>query len=121
MSKLKTEDCRNWLATDPGIQQLIKDRYGWDPDPVAMFEMCEDDQDEVDYVNSIIKCAAKPGKWKRYSKYNLGSARDKDFRNYAEICKGKGVVREFNLADTEVSVVILEQDGKLSFLDDMSD
>ena len=121
MTKLKTEDCRKWLATNDEIQQLVKDRYGWTDDAKTLLEMCGDDQDEVDYINNIITQAAKPKNWKRATKFKLGSETDQKEYDYGLLFPGEGVVRQFNLQGTEIGVMILEQNGKLSFLNDLSD
>jgi hypothetical protein len=118
---VKTEDCRQWLASNSEIQQLVKDRYGWDDDPIALLEMCDFDQEEVEFIKNIVRLAAEPGNWKRTRKYNLGSETDKENRDYSLSHPGEGVVRNFELKNSEVEVVILEQDGQLQFLDDMSD
>ena len=118
---MKTEDCRQWLASDPDIQQLVKDRYGWDADPVSMLEMCDYDQEEVDYIKAIVKLASEPKNWKRTKKYSLGSTTDKEYRDYGLEITGDGVVRNFELKNSEIEVVILEQNDQLRFLDDLSD
>jgi hypothetical protein len=38
VSKLKTADCRQWLATSDEIQNLVKDRYGWLDDEKTLLE-----------------------------------------------------------------------------------
>jgi hypothetical protein len=121
MSQLKTADCRKWLATDDDIQNLVKDRYGWSDNIEDMLEMCDNDQDEIDQINDVVAQAAKPKNWKRYTKFKLGSETDQKNCDYGLLFPGEGVVRQFNLDDTEIAVMILEQNGKLSFLNDLSD
>jgi len=124
MTKLKTDDCRNWLATDSGIQQLVKDRYGWDADQAVLLERCDYDQGDVDYINDSVKKGIIPKNWKRQAKYTAGSKRDMEYRQYGSSQYGSptaGIIREFSLDGTEILVVILEKDGVLSFLDDLSD
>jgi hypothetical protein len=121
VSKLKTADCRQWLATSDEIQNLVKDRYGWLDDEKTLLEMCGHEQDEVDYINNIVAQAAKPKNWKRQRKFKLGSETDQNECGYSYLFPGEGVVRQFNLRDTEIAVMILEQNGKLSYLNDLSD
>ena len=120
---LKTEDCRKWLAKNSEVQQLVQDRYGWDSDPAAMLEMCDGDKNEVAYIKKVVASAKKPDSWKRTAKYALGSTTDQELRDYAsgQLHDAQGVIRHFELKNTEIVLVILEQNDQLQLLDDWSD
>ena len=122
MSKLTTADCTKFLATDPKIQQLAKDRYDWDNDDY--------DDESRKYAAKVIIDAADPKKWKRRNKYKIGSKADMDggAGEYSGMRYGEnpeyagGIVRIFWLQDSDhITVALLELDGKLKLIDDLSD
>jgi len=116
-NKLTTDDCRKWLAASPVIKKLVKDRSGVS-------------DGEEDALTEWVIDAADPKKWTRQSKVKVGSKTDKDDMNYADPFFANqlgfpltgGVVRTFWLKGTDhVTVSILELNGSLHFLDDLSD
>lgn len=124
MAGLSTADCRNWLVADAQTQQLVADNSGHSDylsgaEPLSSVQM------------TWVTNAKKPGKWKRQHKYKVGSQADKDnlgyddpwFANYLKLpTLVGGVIRIFWLEDTDhVTVSLLELNGKIYFLDDLSD
>ncbi len=109
---MTTAQCRDWLVSNSQIQQLVRDR-------------CHGDDD------IWIQWGQDKKRWKRQRKYNIGSATDKEWYNYGNntfvekmlgVDPIGGAVREFWLQGTDhVTVAILEKDGVLYFLEDLSD
>ncbi len=131
MTKITTADCRKFLATDSVTQELVKSRYD---------VSCADSNEpgEAEFYEAVCKSAQSPRNWRRRAKYKVGSKADMgdgagegggyEFatNSYVHDRIGfnpeGGVVREFNLdPDTEIVVALLEKDGKLLVLDDLSD
>ena len=132
---LSTADCRKWLATDPKIQQLVKDRVGYDPNPASWLAQCDGDAQEVAFFQGWVNNAANPKKWKRQRKFNVGSKVDLEsgaptgdtagiafIKQTAGVDPTGGVVREFWLEDTDhITLAILELNNNLYLIDDLSD
>ena len=131
MAGLSTADCRNWLATDPAIQKLVKDRVGYDPNPAVFLEVCDNDPQEVAFFTKWVTDAAIPKKWKRMSKFKIGGKHDQENSGYGESTfirqqlgfdPAGGVAREFMLEGTDrISAVIVEHHGKLYLLEETCD
>lgn len=128
---LSTNDCRNWMASDPAIQNLIKERVGFDPNPAVFLEICDNDPQEVACFNKWITDGANPKKWKRMSKFKIGGKHDQENHGYDKSAfirqqlgfdPAGGIVREFYLEDTDrISARILEHNGKLYLLEETCD
>ncbi len=123
MAKISTADVRNFLVNDPWVQQFVKDRY----DPTD----CDDPTYKAE-LTKIQAGGANPKKWKRLGKFKVGSKIDIDGStgamgvgglNYAENpAYAGGVVRVMELADTDhITLAVLELNGQLSIIDDLSD
>lgn len=129
MPKITTADCRNWLVASPKVQQLIRDRTGTtdgDPDPDAA---------------QWIAWGKNPKKWKRNCKYKVGSKTDLEgadsgaggggygdaegvemTKQFCGVDPTGGVIRNFWLEGTDhVTIAVLEKDGNLYLLEDLSD
>jgi len=119
---MNTEQCRKWLTTDPKTQQAVKDRSG-----VTDFEESGEPDAEFDWV----KWGKTPSKWVRDMKFKVGSKTDTEFLDYGNnpyvqqeigVDPVGGVIRIFTIKGTDrVSVVILEKDDQLYFVEDMCD
>jgi hypothetical protein len=132
---LSTADCRKWLSTDAKVQQLVKDRVGYDPNPAIFLAQCENNPQEVAFWTTWITNGANPKKWKRQSKCKVGSKTDlaswhpvgdAEGIAYAKQSLGVdptgGILRNFWLEDTDhITVSILEVGGQLYLYDDLSD
>lgn len=130
MTKITTADCRKFLTTDPKVQDVVQGRYD-------IVECEVDDPEEIKYFNKVLKDAKIPKRWKRRTKYKIGSETDRmggdvgggsDYANSDYIKQSigfdpvGGVIREFWLEGTDhVTVAILEKDGVLTLVDDLSD
>lgn len=121
MAELRTEDCQKFLTTDPAIAQLVRDRLGLTDDP----QLSDYDQEWRTYAYKAMKDAGKPKKWKRVGKVKLGSKTDLENMNFAEIWPqyaDGGIARTFWLQDTDhITVVLVEYEGKIVAMDDVSD
>jgi len=128
VTKITTADCRKFLVSDPEVQGVVEGRYDMDDADLDPF----DDAEEIVFFSKVLENGKNPKKWKRVRKYNVGSKTDTDEGcNFADnefvkqmrgVDPTGGVVREFWLEDTDhVTVAILEKDGKLYYLDDLSD
>lgn len=122
MKKLSTADCTRFLTTNSEVQQLVKDRYDWDNDDY--------DKENREYARRILIDATNPKKWKRRNKYIIGSKTDMDGgvgiysgMRYGENTKYTGgILRIFWLEDTDhITVALLELNGNLKVIDDLSD
>lgn len=114
---LSTADCQKYLVEK--YAEDVKARY-------------EDYQDSPDN-QEVIKNASTPGKWKRMTKYNVGSDIDKGEKecalggyggmNYHEYPKYTGgIVRTFYLEGTDhITYNLIEVGGKIVGEDDCSD
>ena len=130
MSKITTADCRKWLAADPQVQKIVADSSGHSDylagrEPLSSVEM------------TWVTNGKNPKKWKRRGKYNVGSKTDTDggidcggcdfgdnefVKQETGVDPTGGVIREFWLEDTDhVTIALLEKDGQLYYLDDLSD
>lgn len=134
---LSTADCRKFLATNPGVLKLVRDRVGYDPSPAAWLAQCDGDAQEVAFFQGWLNNAANPKKWKRRAKYGIGSKTDREGGNSGGGCDygegdyvrqshgvdpAGGVVREFWLEDTDhITLALLEKNGALTVIDDLSD
>lgn len=118
--KLSTADCQKYLV----------DKYAKDIREMYM----EDGVDELsDYSKKIIANAANPKKWKRMTKYTVGSDIDKGEKecapggyggmNYCDYGKyAGGIVRTFYLDETDhITYNLIEVDGQIVGEDDCSD
>lgn len=132
MTKITTADCRKFLATDANAQALVQNRYDIS---------CADpnEPEETEFYRKVHVAAQKTKNWLRRTKYKIGSKTDthgsdcgcyggSDYANtdwkiqQLGFDPTGGVVREFNLEpDTEIVIALLEKDGKLFVLDDLSD
>ena len=120
MSKLSTADCQAWL-----VQNKAEDIK-------AMFDD-GDTSDDGGYSKKIIANASNPSKWKRMTKYNVGSDIDKGKKecasggyggmNYCDYPKyAGGVVRTFYLDGTDhITYNLIEVNGQIVGEDDCSD
>lgn len=118
---LSTADCRNWLSTNPKIQQLVSDNSGVS-------------DGEVYHAQWVVD-AKKPNKWKRQSKHKVGSKLDlanscpvgdiegiKVVKSLLGIDPTGGVLRNFWLEATDhITLQVLELNNQLYLLDDLSD
>ena len=126
MSKITTADCRNFLASDPTVQRIIHERAA--------------DAVEIAYSDKVISNGKNPKRWKRITKYKVGSKTDLEGgelgggMGYSHPDQVKyvirecgvdptgGVVRDFWLEETDrVTISLLEKEGQLYFLEDLSD
>lgn len=122
MSKLSTADCQKYLVDTKAAD--IKEMYS---------EVDGDVGDQIDeYSAKIIKNAATPAKWKRMTKYLVGSDIDKGEKecapggyggmNYHSHIPVGAVVRTFYLEGTDhITYNVIEVDGKIVHEDDCSD
>jgi len=134
MAKITTADCRKFLAEHPEVQQHVRGRY--DPEE----DYGEGSDDYIKELEQICRNGANPKKWKRNTKYKVGSEIDReggdcggggDFGNdfAVKYCLEEfgvdprgGVIREFWLEGTDhITYALLEKDGKLYIVDDLSD
>lgn len=128
MSKLTTADVQKFLATDPNVQRIVReDRCGIAPDGTP-------DADDDGTFLKWAKDATDPKKWVRRRKYSVGSKTDMeegiqlgdgfqalDPKDRPPDLTG-GIVREFWLRDTDhVTILTVEKDGKIIFIEDLSD
>ena|ERR1019366_10239676 len=116
MSKLTTAQIQEWLTTDPEIRELVLNRFGVDEG--------EDMSEYTEYCRESLINSRKPKKWKRLRKYTVGSPTDAEnclsLEDYPELTGG--IVREFWLRGTDhVTVQLVEKDGKIVFIEDLSD
>ena len=131
MSKITTADCRAFLSTDAKCRAVWEGSYSLDN-----FVDC--DPEEIEWARKNLANAANPKKWKRIGKYGIGSTTDLDGNDSGAgggdygnhwgtetlgFTPHKGdVVREFWLEDTDhCTIVLIEHNGSLHFLDDRSD
>lgn len=122
MSKLSTADCQNWLIQHK--LEHIKAMYGDETD---------DTPENKTYYNEIITNASTPKKWKRMTKYNVGSDIDKGEKECAPGGYGGmnycdhpmyagGVVRTFYLEGTDhITFNLIEVNGQIVEAEDCSD
>lgn len=129
MSKVTTADCRNFLVSNAEVQHHVRDRY----DPTD----CDNDKNYRRELEQICRNGANPRKWKRNIKYKVGSKVDReggDRGGGLSYCDNEfverdlgvdptgGTVREFWLEGSDhITYALLEKDGKLFLLDDLSD
>ena len=128
MPKITTADCRNFLVNDPETQRIVQGRYD-------LSECGDSEPEEVAYFNKVLRDAKNSKRWKRQRKYKVGGRVDEEQgSDYGDdfsvkLCQQRfgvdprgGVIREFWLEDTDhVTVALLEKDGKLYCIDDLSD
>jgi len=120
MSKITTADCRQFLATDPQTQALVRNRYD--------VSYC-DEAEEATAYRAVHAASQVPKNWIRRVKYKAGGKADMEGGDTGGgSCYGEtpayagGMIREFRLdPDTEIAVALLEKDGKLVVIDDLSD
>lgn len=125
--KITTADCRNFLVAHTDIQREVAGRYDpadYQGDPVYQAEM-----------RQIVANGKNPKKWKRQRKYKVGSKADLESASPAGdefgisftkknlgVDPTGGTIREFWLEDTDhITIAVLELNGVLYFLDDLSD
>lgn len=113
MGKLTTADIQQILATEPRYLKLLREQY-----------------DSADWksANKLQRDAINPKKWTRKIKYLVGSKTDKmgsDAGGGLMLCEtpslAGGIVREFLLKDTDHVMLLVEKDGKIVYVEDMSD
>jgi len=122
---LSTADCRNWLVKHKADEVQAK----WDDldDPDL-------EPEEREFIEKICRYARTPSKWKRITKYKVGSKIDMGDEEPANY-EGRGghcyahqpallggVVRQFYLEDTDhITYMLVEVDGQIVYVDDASD
>jgi hypothetical protein len=122
--KLSTADCQKYLAQTKGAERQAdyesdKKRGMTDPDELA-------------YAKELADSASNPKKWKRMTKYLVGSDIDKGEKDcapggyggmdYARHIPAGGIVRTFYLEGTDhITYNLVEVDGKIVYEDDCSD
>ncbi len=121
MTKLTTADIQNWLASNREVQLIVESRFG---DPV------DGDPEWNAYCHKSTHDATIPKKWVRQRKYSVGSPTDMEtgirlgegLLSQPLLDLTNGVVREFWLKDTDhVTVLTVEKNGKIVFIEDLSD
>lgn len=107
---MNTESIRQWLATDPRILQIVRDRSG----------VSDGEADEETAV--WVEWAQNPKRWVRRSKMRVGSAAWQERFGYLLGDITSGVAREFWLRDTDhVTILLIEQSGSIAHIEDLSD
>lgn len=100
---MTSDEIKKFLTTDPRVLQAVDARY-----------------EEGDEVREFARTASK---WKRRTKYAVGS--DADGNYYDAIENGRlkgGVVRVFELSGSDgAAVAVVEKNGKVVYVDDLSD
>lgn len=125
--KITTADCRNFLVTDPKVKQIVEDRSGHT-------DAANGDESWSDVQTQWVTDSKNPKKWKRQTKHKVGSKKASVVLDYgtpenAAFCKQQigvdptgGVIRTFWLEGTDhITIAILEVNGTLYLLDDLSD
>ena len=128
MAELRTADVQQFLATNVEIQEIVLSRAGLLDGALLIAEQAGD-QEEIAYLNKIGKDGKNPKKWKRMSKFKVGSNTDKNFLQLCELTPemlgGKdltgGIVRIFQLGEESIVVLTVEKDGKIVFIEDVGD
>jgi len=122
---LTTADCTKFLTTDAEIQKMVRERY-----EEHLEELDEDEVEERAHYTKLIANSSNPKKWKRRNKYSVGSKIDIEGGNgeYGGLDYGQnpdyagGIIRIFWLEDTDnLTLALLEKDGQLKVVDDLSD
>jgi hypothetical protein len=123
---VKTAEIQQFLATDPRIQRIVRGRVGQNDDG----SWDEDSPPDCDTAKWPDR-AKNPKKWVREWKLTYGSKAwiEKKDHVYGTFTKTQlgfdpvgAVVRRFWLRDTDhISIEVWERDGKIVFIDDVSD
>lgn len=122
--KLSTADCQKYLVDTKGAERQAD--YQEDMKRGVL------DPEEAAYAKELADAASTPSKWKRMTKYNVGSALDKGDKecapggyggmNYHRHIPLNGIVRTFYLEGTDhITYNLIEVDGKIVHEDDCSD
>ena len=117
---MNSNDCKRFLCLNVKVQEIVAGRCG-----AADMENEVLDQYEIDYIKKITDNGRNPKKWKRVSKFKIGSKADMDDREYGRWypeyvgC----TAREFYLEDTDhVTILLITNDaGEMVMMDDLSD
>ena len=125
MEKLTTAACQKWLVENKGVAR--KAEYEDDMKRGIL------DDNEAAWAKELATWACNPKKWKRMTKYNVGSDIDKGDKecapggyagmNYHENPRYLGgIVRTFYLEGTDhITYNLIEVDGQIVGEDDCSD
>lgn len=119
--KLSTADCQKWL-----VEHMA-------PDIVEMCQEALKEDPTCTYAQEETANALNPKKWKRMTKYNVGSDIDKgekecapggyggmNYHNHPKLAGG--IVRTFYLEGTDhITYNLIEVDGVIVDTDDCSD
>lgn len=116
---MNTAELKQFLATNAEVQRMIQERYD--------LGEYEDNApaEEIAHHEKVVRDAKDPKKWKRVRKYNVGSVTEMgvgdDIAHVYPHLIG-GVVREFWLDGTDhVTFLLVEKDGDIKLVDDLSD